>query len=123
MTQQDRQLQNITDQVKNLSISASCVPAVGGQVLVDGEGPVGGDGVQGLGARLLVEQALGDVVVPLRAVAGGPHTDWAVVSKRCDIGCVILHKYVVGQLDPAIASFEKFWVYMRGSKAHGTYCC
>ena len=49
------------------------VPAVCRQVLVDGEGPVGGDGVQGLGARLLVEQALGDVVVPLRAVAGGPH--------------------------------------------------
>ena len=51
----------------------SFVPAVGGQVLVDGEGPVGGDGVQLLCARLLVEEALGYVIVALRGMAGRPH--------------------------------------------------
>ena len=93
-----------------MSITALTVPAVCRQVLVDGEGPVCGDGVQRLGARLLVEQTLGDVVVPLRAVAGGPHTasSWAVVSERCDLGCVIPHKYMVGQLDHVICFIWKF---------------
>ena len=59
------------------------MPAVCRQVLVDGERPVGGDGVQGLGARLLVEQTLGDVIVPLRAVTGGPHAaSWPVVPEK-----------------------------------------
>ena len=48
------------------------VPAVGRELL-DGEGPVGGDGVQHFGAGLLVEEALGYVIVTLRAMAGRPH--------------------------------------------------